>query len=493
MSIAQSVAQRLSGVVRGGNSSDIALAVILTCSLMLVVDVTVVNIALPQVQIALHFSPTNLSWILNAYTLSYGGLLLLGGRAGDILGRRRVFIGGLTLFTIASFLGGFAPNAGWLIVTRAAQGVGAAFAGPSTIALIVTNFTEGAPRNRALGIYTAVVSAGSSIGLILGGIIVSGLSWRWVLFINVPIGIAAVLLAPRFIKEPPRNPGHLDIIGALIGTAGMVLLVYGFISASSNGWSDQITLGAFALAVVLLALFLIVEMRSKAPILPLHLFASRNRASGYLSVLLIAATMFGMFFFLTQFLQEVLNFSPLVTGLAFLPWTLTLFGASRLIPQLVARFGAKRLVVIGAALIAGGMGWLTQINAASTYAVGLLGPMLLFGAGAGCVFVPLYTLILSGVRGQDSGAAAGVLQTMQQVGGSLGLAILVTVFGSASSSAAQHPVAHASLQAQAHDILAQGIATAFVVGTCFALGLLVIAFCAIKAKSAQNATTEAGI
>jgi predicted MFS family arabinose efflux permease len=252
------------------------------------------------------------------------------------------------------------------------------------------------------------------------------------------------------------------------------------------------TLGAFALAVILLALFLIVEMRSKAPILPLHLLANRNRTSGYLSVLLVAATMTGMFFFLTQFLQEALNFSPLVTGVAFLPWTLTLFVSSRLIPQLVARFGAKRLVVIGAALIAGGMAWLTQINAASSYPAGLLGPMLLFGAGAGCVFVPLYTLILSGVQGQDSGAAAGVLQTMQQVGGSLGVAILVTIFGSASRSAAQHPQAHANLQAQAHVVLAQGIASAFMVGTLFAVCVFVVACFAIKASAPPSATNSPG-
>jgi MFS family permease len=310
MSISQIIVRRVAGVARRGYSPDIVLAVILTCALMIVVDNTVVNIALPQIQSNLHFSPTGLSWVIDAYTLTYGGLLLLGGRAGDIIGRRQAFVAGLVLFTVASMLGGVAPNAGWLIATRAMQGVGAAFAGPNAIALIVTNFAEGEQRNRALGIYGAVVSAGASIGLILGGILISSLSWRWVMFINVPFGLAAVLLAPRIIKEPQRNPGHLDITGALTGTGGMVLLVYGFIRAASDGWGDRMTLGAFAFAATLLALFLFFEMRSEQPILPLHLFAERNRAGGFLNMLLVAATMFSMFFFLVCCPVAQSSYSP---------------------------------------------------------------------------------------------------------------------------------------------------------------------------------------
>jgi EmrB/QacA subfamily drug resistance transporter len=490
VSIAQNLSRRLTVATQGEHQSDITLAVILTCSLMIVVDTTVVNIALPHIQGDLHFSPTGLSWIINAYTLAYGGLLLLGGRVGDILGRRRAFTWGLALFTASSLLGGLALDAGWLIATRAAQGIGAAMAAPNAIALIVTNFAEGPQRNRALGIYSSVVSAGSSIGLIVGGIIVTGLSWRWVLFINVPIGVAAVLLAPRIIKEPERHPGNLDIVGALTGTAGMVALVYGFIRAASNGWDDRMTVGAFSVAVALLTLFLTVEIRSEQPILPLHLLAQRSRASGYLTMLFVAATMFSMFFFLTQFLQDILKFSPLTTAVAFLPWTLTLFTVAQIVPRLVPRFGAKRFIIAGAALITVAMFWLAQINAASSYSSGILGPMVLFGVGMGCIFMPVTMIILTGVQPQDSGAAGGVLQAMLQVGGSLGLAILVTIFGSASRNAAQHPVAHVTPQVQLHDILAQAIGTAFFVGAIFAACALVVAVFVIKTPAPQSLHVE---
>ncbi|HKD77787.1 MAG TPA: MFS transporter, partial [Ktedonobacterales bacterium] len=448
------------------------------------------NIALPQVQSELHFSPTGLSWVIDAYTLTYGGLLLLGGRAGDIMGRRQAFVVGLAIFTVASMLGGVAPNAGWLIATRALQGVGAAFAGPNAIALIVTNFAEGEQRNRALGIYGAVVSAGASIGLILGGILISSLSWRWVMFINVPFGVAAVLLAPRIIKEPQRNPGHLDITGAITGTGGMVLLVYGFIRAASDGWGDRMTIGSFAIAVVLLAIFVFVEMRSAEPILPLRLFAERNRAGGFLNMMLVAATMFSMFFFLTQFLQDILHFSPLGAGVAFLPWTITLFTVARVIPRLVPRVGMKPIIVVGAVLIACAMLWLTQINAASNYVTGVMGPMLLFGLGAGCVFLPLNMLILTGVRPQEAGAAGGVLQTMMQVGGSLGLAILVSVFGNATRDATVHTVSHVSPQVQAQHVMAHAISSALSVGALFALCVCVVAVFALTSRSSQTRQTQ---
>ena len=466
---------------RRAHHPSLALAVIVTCQLMIVLDATVVNIALPRIQTSLHFSAANLSWVLNAYTLAVGGLLLLGGRAGDILGRRRMFIGGIALFTLASLLGGFAATSWWLLACRAAQGVGAAAAAPGALALIATNFEEGSARNRALGVFSAVSATGGSIGLILGGLLTSWGSWRWVLFINVPIGIAVIGLAPLFVRESERHPGRFDLAGALTSTMGMTSLVYGFIRAAANGWGDGVARLAFAAAAVLLILFLSVEIRARQPIVPLRLFANRNRAGAYLNMLLLPATMFGMFFFLSQFVQDVLGFSPITAGLAFLPLTLAIFIASRLVPRLLPRFGPKPFLVGGAALILAGMGWLTQISAGTSYVEGLLGPMLLFGIGAGCSFMPLTMTILSGVARHESGAASGLLQTMQQVGGAVGVAILVTVFGTASRSAVQHPLAGATPTLQAHHIMAHGVASAFTTSTIFAACTLLIALFVLRA------------
>src|SRR6204780_2361867 len=302
----------------------IALAIMLSAQLMIILDMTVVNIALPHIQTSLHFSGASLSWVLNGYTLTSGGLLLLGGRAGDILGRRRMFIAGISLFTLASLAGGLSDTAGLLIAARALQGVGGALASPAVLALIVTSFPEGRERTRALAIYTAVITGGASLGLVLGGVITEWLSWRWVLFINVPIGLFALIAAPLFVTETPRQPGRFDLAGALTSTLGMASLVYAFIRAASNGWGDSVAVGAFVAAVVLLVLFVLNERRAPQPITPLRLFTDRSRSGSYIARLLLVAGMMGMFFFLTQFIQEVLGFSPILAGVAFLPMTVTL-------------------------------------------------------------------------------------------------------------------------------------------------------------------------
>lgn len=470
--------------------ASIALAIIVTCQLMLVLDGTVVNIALLKIENALHFSATTLSWVLNAYMLAFGELLLLGGRAGDILGRRRVFMAGITLFTAASLLGGIAMSAAWLVAARAAQGVGAALAAPSALAFIATTFPEGPQRNRALALYSAVASAGGSLGLLLGGMLTSWTSWRWVLFINVPIGVAVVLLAPRFIEEHERRRGQLDLAGALTSTLGMTALVYGFIRASSTGWSDGMALGMFAIAIVLFALFLVIEARAGQRLMPLRLFANRNRASAYLNMVLFVATLFSVFFFLTQFMQDVLGFSPLITGVAFLPMTLAMFTTVRTIPRLLPRFGPTWIMVVGATLMTAGILWLAQISATSSYAANIFVPTVLLGVGVGCSVLPLNVTILAGVRQAESGAAPGALQTMQQVGGSLGLAILVTVFGTASRDAASHPRAGVSILTQAHAILAHGIASTFSVGMIFALCALVVVLVASSADRGDDDYAE---
>ena len=452
---------------------------------MLVLDASIVNVALPDIQSSLHFSATGLSWVLTAYSLAFGGFLLLGGRAGDILGRRRLFIGGLILFIAASFLGGFATTSGWLLATRALQGIGAAAASPSALSLITTNFEEGSERTRAFSLYAAVSAGGGSVGLIAGGMLTSWASWRWVMFVNVPIGIAAVLLAPLFINESTRTPGRFDVTGALTSTVGVTALVYGFVRASSDGWGNGGTLSAFAAAVVLLAAFVFVELRAAQPIVPLRLFMDRNRSSSYLIRLLLVAGMFGMFFFLTQFVQEVLGFSPLTAGFSFLPMTIALFISARSVTKLLPRYGAKSLTIVGTAIATVGMVWLTFISTGSNYWVNLFVPMILVGFGLGAPFVTLTLVALAGVAPGDAGAASGLLNVVQQVGGSLGLAILVTVFGTSSRHAANHPLVDAA--AQARRAMTDGVQSAFVVAAIFMAATVVVSILAIRGKVGAQA------
>jgi EmrB/QacA subfamily drug resistance transporter len=437
----------------------IALTIILTCQMMLVLDATVMNVALPRIQSALHFSPTDLSWVMSAYTLSFGGLLLLGGRAGDILGRRRMFVAGITLFTVASLAGGLAPTSGALIAARIAQGVGAAMAGPSTIALITTTFTEARARVRALALLSAMASSGFAIGLIVGGLLTQYASWRWVMFINVPFGAAAVLLAPRFVVEPPRHPARLDLAGAFTGTAGVGALVFGLIHAAENGWSTATTVISIAAGAVLLGVFLAVQARREHPLLPLRLFADRNRAAGYANFFLGPAAMMSMFFFLTQYLQDVSGFDALATGLAFMPMAVAMFSTTRIVPMLLHRVGPRPLALTGTSIMVVGLVWLTQLGTTTGYATGLLAPMVLMGFGGGLAFVPLSPVIFASVPPQDAGAAGGVLQTMQQTGSTLGLAVLVTVYGAALHAAG--PVSHSAALVYAMDrafAVAAGIA-----------------------------------
>jgi EmrB/QacA subfamily drug resistance transporter len=473
---------------RGRDRRGIALALVLGAQLMIILDMTVVNIALPSIARGLHFSEPNLSWVLNAYTLTFGGLLLLGGRAGDILGRRRVFIAGIVLFTAASLAGGLATSAAWLLAARAAQGVGGAFASPAVLALIAASFAEGRERTRALSIYTGVAMGGGSLGLVLGGVITEWVSWRWVLFVNVPIGIAVALTAPAFLPESQRQPGRFDIGGALTSTLGMTSLVYGFIQAASHGWGDRMALAAFASAAVLLTAFLVNESRAVQPITPLRLFADRGRSGSYATRLLLVAGMFGMFYFLTQFVQDILGFSPLEAGFSFLPLTAALFAVSRLSPRLLARFGAKPLMVAGLLPAVAGMTWLSRISPGTDYVSGVLGPMLLLGAGMGVAFVPLTMASLAGVRPQDSGAASSMVNVTQQVGGSLGLAILVTAFATATRNAIGHPAAHLTSLAQAHQqVIVHGMATAFTLAAVFDVLALLIVLVVIRDRVPEPA------
>jgi EmrB/QacA subfamily drug resistance transporter len=468
-SIAQVRTTGRHGTTRQRDRRAIALAIVLGAQLMIILDMTVVNIALPSIARGLHFSEPSLSWVLNAYTLTFGGLLLLGGRAGDILGRRRVFMAGIALFTVASLAGGLATSAAWLLAARAVQGVGGAIASPAVLALIAASFSEGRERTRALSIYTAVAMGGGSLGLVLGGVITEWVSWRWVLFINVPIGILVALTAPVFLPESERQPGRFDLAGALTSTAGMASLVYAFIQAASHGWGNRLTIAAVAAAVVLLTLFLFNESRVAQPITPLRLFADRGRAGSYVTRLLLVAGMFGMFYFLTQFVQEELGFSPLRAGLSFLPMTGALFAVSRFSPRLMARFGGKALMVAGLIPAVVGMTWLSRISPGSDYLSGVLGPMLLLGAGMGVAFVPLTMASLAGVRPQESGAASSMVNVTQQVGGSLGLAILVTAYSTAIK----------------HQTVVHAMGSAFTLAAVFDLIALLIVVVIIRDRTPQ--------
>ncbi|MBS2536052.1 MFS transporter [Catenulispora sp. NF23] len=471
---------------RPGGRDGIVLAIIATAYLMIGLDATVVNIALPKIQAALGFTPVGLSWIINSYTLAFGGLLLLGGRLGDVLGRRRVLVSGTVLFTLASFIGGFSNSPGMLLGARIGQGVGAALLAPNTLALIAGNFAEGAPRNKALAVYSATAGAGSSVGLILGGVLTDWVSWRAVMFVNVPLGLFVALGAPRFIKEPERHQARIDYAGTVTVTAGMVSLVYAFIRVPTDGWSNGLTIACFVAAAVLLIAFVAIETRVRQPIVPLRLFKNRSRSGGYANILLLTAAMLSLFFFLSQFVQDSLKLSPANAGLAFLPMTVGMFATVSQVPKLLPKYGGKPLMVIGSALMTGAMLWLTQLSSSSGYWSSVFGPLLIFGVGMGLSFMPLNVTILAGVPREDSGSASGLVQTSMQLGGSLGLAVLVTVFGTAQKNAAGRP-AGASPVVQAQHAFTHALQSAFSVAVVFVGLALVVALLVFKSKKAVAA------
>jgi EmrB/QacA subfamily drug resistance transporter len=446
---------------------------------MVVLDAAIVNVALPHIQRALGFSGSGLEWVVTAYAVTFGGLLLLGGRSGDLLGRRKIFIAGLLLFSLASLLGGFATSQAWLLAARAVQGVGGAMVAPTALALITTTFPEGPPRNRAMGVYAAMSGGGAAVGLVAGGLLTTYMSWRWVLFVNVPIGIVVALVAPYVLAESQRQRGRFDLAGAITATGGVALLVYGLSNASTDTagishWGDTKVLVSLSAAAALLMAFAVVEWRSRHPLMPLRVLANRSRAGSYLIMLCLATAMFGIFFFLTIFVQEVLGFSALKSGLAFLPFAAVIVVMSGVVSQLIARIGARPLMLVGTAVTAIGMYWFSHISVHTTYVNGLLGPMLVTASGLGMLFVPLSLVALTRVRDQDSGVASSLLNTGQQVGGAIGLAALGTVTWTAVANNIKHqggPVSTAVL----HHALAVGISRGFVV----AAGIAVLALIAV--------------
>ena len=463
-----------------GDHSGLVLAVILAAQLMVVLDATIVNIALPEIKAALGFSSAGLSWVVDAYTLVFGGLLLLGARAGDLLGRRRTFLAGITLFTVASMAGGLATSSSLLLAARAVQGAGAAFAAPSALALLMVEFAEGAARRRAIAWYAAMSVGGVAIGLLAGGMLTQWLSWRWVFFVNVPIGIAVVVGAGRLVPETDRRAGRFDLLGALTSTLGMGAVVYGFIHAATSRWSSPTTIGAFVLGAALLAGFVVNEARAAEPITPLRLFADRNRSASYVARLLLVAGMYGMFFFLTQFLQDELHYRPLLAGLAFLPLTVALFAASQTTARVLSRLLPEKVLLVGGVLLSTiGLAWLTHLSVTSSY-LDVFGPLVLFGGGNGFAFVPLTNVALAGVAPADAGAASGLVNVAQQVGGSLGLAVLVSVFGSASRSAAAHAPSREAAAVVARHAFVVGADRSFLAAALFLVATVVTLALAIR-------------
>ncbi len=411
------------------------LMVIAGAQMMVVLDGTIVNIALPSMGRYFDKSQTDMTWALNAYALAFGGLLLLGGRMGDILGRRRMFILGLSLFTIGSFLAGVAPSFGLLLAGRAVQGIGGAIASPTALSLITTEFEEGEARTRAIAVYAAVSGAGAALGLLLGGVLTNYLSWRWVLFVNVPIGILLMIGAFLYLHESERLRGKFDFIGAGLSVAGLVATVYGFIHVAHSGWNNAQTYTVFAAAIVLLTSFVYFEAKIAAqPMMPMRIFENRNRAGTYLIMLVVGAAMFGMFYFITFFVQGVREYGPLKTGVAFLPVAFVIGIVSQINARLMPKLGPKPLMITGTSLLTVALFWFATVNKDSSYAGKLLPGMFVLAVAMGCLFVPLTVTAVSNVANTDAGLASALLNVGQQVGGALGLSVMTTVFGTAAKN-----------------------------------------------------------
>jgi EmrB/QacA subfamily drug resistance transporter len=441
----------------------IALALLCVAQFVVVLDASIVNVALPTIGEALDFSESNLPWVVNAYVLTFGGFLLLGGRLADLLGRRRVFMAGLVLFAIASLAGGLASNSGQLIAARAVQGLGAAILSPAALSIVATTFRDGAERNKALGIWGAVAGSGGAAGVLLGGVLTETLGWEWVLWVNVPIGIVAALIAPSLIAETRAEDEvrHFDVAGATTITLSLSALVFGLLDAESAGWGSAQTIGTLVASALLLVAFVVIERRSRAPLVPFSIFRIRTITGANVVGILVGASLFSMFFFISLYMQQVLGYSPIKAGLSYLPLAVSIILSAGIASQLVTKVGFKPILAAGMALIAAGLAWFSQISVDGTFLADILGPSLLAAVGLGFAFVPVTIAAVSGIEDREQGLASGLINTSQQVGGALGLAILAAVANGIIGSS--HDPAK----------LVEGFQSAFMVGAVFAaLGLI---------------------
>ena len=481
-----------SGMASDDPKRWLALAVIAVAQLMVILDASIVNIALPSAQADLGISDANRQWVLTAYTLAFGGLLLLGGRIADYTGRKRTFIIGLIGFAGASALGGVAVNAGMLFAARGLQGAFGALLAPAALSLITVTFTEPKERAKAFGVFGAVSGGGAAIGLIVGGVLTEYASWRWCLGVNVPIAIGAALAAIPIVHESKAHGDtNYDIPGALLGTLGLVSLVYGFTQAAKTeiGWTSAGSLGWLALAGVLLTAFVALEGRLRNPMLPLHIVKDRNRGGSYVVFLLVGAGLFAMFLFLSFYLQAVLGYSPLRSGFAFLPFSLGIIFSAGAVAQLLPRVGPRPLMLIGLTMATAAMLWLTQISPDTNYFTHVLPPMVVMSVGLAGVFIPASSTALFGVGGHDAGIASAVLNTSQQIGGSLGLALLNTLYaGAVSDYVKEHnlqPIDTPFGPQPPPDALVHGYAVSFFWGGMFLLVALVVTVFLINARKEE--------
>jgi EmrB/QacA subfamily drug resistance transporter len=449
-------------------AKNLALMLLAMTQFVIVIDASIVNVALPSIGAALHFSRDDLSWVVNAYTLTFGGFLLLGGRLADLLGRRRMFILGLVVFSLASLAGGLAQSEAWLIIARAIQGLGAAIVSPAALSIITTTFAEGAERNRALGIWGAVAGLGGAAGVLLGGILTSGLSWRWVLFVNVPIGLIAAMLAPRLLLESRAENG----------TEG---LVYTVVDAVNVGWGSTGTLLRLAGSAALLVAFVVIESRQRHPLMPFSIFRLRTLRGANIVGLLIGMSLFSMFFFISLYLQDVLGFSPIKTGVSYLPLAGGIVLAAGAASQLTTRIGFKPTLIAGLLFIAGALLWFSRVPAlGGSFAADVLGPSLLAAIGLGLAFVSVTIAAVTGTKPHEAGLASGLINTAQQVGGALGLAILATVANSRTQSLF-HSGVHSTAIA-----LTKGFDRAFLVGAGFAITGAILAAVLISSRDSRE-------
>jgi EmrB/QacA subfamily drug resistance transporter len=466
------------------------LVLLLVCigQFMVVLDASIVNVALPSIQRDLHFSTSSLQWVVNAYTLTFAGFLLLGGRAADLFGRRRIFMVGLALFTASSLFGGLAQNEAWLVTARAIQGFGAAILAPATLTILTATYPEGPARAWALGAWSAVSSAGASAGALLGGILTDFLNWRWILFVNVPVGIVALVAARRHLPESRAEMAHrhLDLGGAITVTAGLVALVYALVRTESYSWGSAQVLMPLALAVVLLGVFLFLQARvSTAPLVPLRIFRSRAVAGGNLVMFLMFGSLFGSWYFETLYMQHVLGYSPLQAGLAFLPQTVLIAAGAQVTARLVPRLGPRPLIVLGTLVAGGGLAWLAQISPDSAFVGDLLGPFVLIGLGMGLAVTPIAVAGTAGVAREEAGLASGLLNTSRTVGASIGLAALATIAANRTTHALGSGAATAARTASA---FTDGYALAFTVAAVVLVVTAAVALATLPSLRNLNAS-----
>jgi EmrB/QacA subfamily drug resistance transporter len=459
----------------------IALALLCVAQFVVVLDASIVNVALPTIGTALNFTESSLPWVLNAYVLTFGGFLLLGGRLADLLGRRRLFMGGLILFAIASLAGGLATSSGQLIAARAVQGLGAAILSPAALSIVATTFKDGAERNKALGIWGAVAGSGGAAGVLLGGVLTEGLGWEWVLWVNVPIGIVAAAIAPTLIAETRSEDEtrHFDVAGAVTITLGLSAFVFALLDAETAGWGSSQTIGTIVASLLLLAAFVAIELRSRAPLVPFSIFRVRTVTGANVVGILVGASLFSMFYFISLYMQQVLGYSPIKAGLSYLPLAISIILSAGIASGLVTKVGFKPILAIGMALVALGLLWFTQISVDGSFLADILGPSLLAAVGLGFAFVPVTIAAVSGIEDREQGLASGLINTSQQVGGALGLAILAAI-------------ANAIIGTNASPAkLVEGFQAAFAVGAGFAI-LGLIATLVLVRNSDSRAHVELG-